>query len=126
MSLRDRLQPVVAGDQVVLPPQLALQPLLRFFGQVGFFDQLVDVVVQIGIVELQLRRAVLVEERHRRAVLHRLLEVVDRHVIAEDLARALLARDQRRAGEGQEQRVGQRRAHVERQRVVLACGAPRR
>ena len=76
---------------------------------------------RFGIDQLQLRRAVLVEERHRRAVLDRLLEVVDRDVVAEDLPGALLAGDQRRAGEGEEQRLGQRGAHVQRQRVVLAA-----
>jgi hypothetical protein len=40
---------------------------------------------------LRLRRAVLVIERHGRAVLDRLLEVVDRDVIAEDFLRPFLA-----------------------------------
>ena len=69
-NLWRRSPPVVARDQVVLPYQLALQAFLRFFRQVGCFDQLVDVVVEVGIVEMQLRCAVFVEERHRRAVLH--------------------------------------------------------
>jgi hypothetical protein len=67
----------------------------------------------------QLGRAVLVEERDRRAVLDRLLEVVDAHVVAEDLAGALLPRDEGRAREGDEERVRQRRAHVHRELVVL-------
>jgi hypothetical protein len=104
---------------VVLPSQLTLQPFLPVFGQVGFFDQLVDIVIEIGVVEMQLRRPVLVEQRHRRAVFHRLLKVIDRHVIAEHLARAFFSRDQRRAGEREKKRVGQRRAHIERQRIVL-------
>ena len=89
--------------------------------ELGLLDQVVDVVVEVRVDQLQLRRAVLVEERHRRAVLDRLLEVVDRDVVAEDLLRALLAGDQRRAGEGEEERLRQRRAHVQRQRVVLAA-----
>ena len=119
--LGDRLQPVVAGEDVVLPAQLPFE--LRFLFGVEFrrLDEVVDVLVQVRVHELQLRRAVLVEERHGRAVLDRLLEVVDGDVIAEDLLRPLLAGDERRAGEGEEQRLGQRRAHVQRQRVVLAA-----
>ena len=49
---------------------------------------------------MQLRRSILVEKRHRRPVFHRLLKIVDRDVVAEHLARPLLARDQRRSGEG--------------------------
>ena len=65
------------------------------------------VLVQVLVGELELRDAVLVEERHGRAVLDRLLEVVDADVVAEDLPGLLLAHDQRRAGEGDEGGVGQ-------------------
>ena len=116
-----RLQPIVAGDQVVLAPQPLLELLLLLLVEARVLDHRVDVVVEVGVDQLQLRRAVLVEQRHRRAVLHRLLEVVDRHVVAEDLLGALLAGNQRRSCEGQEGRLGHRRAHVERQRVVLAA-----
>jgi hypothetical protein len=85
-----RLQAVVAGKQVILPPQHLLQLLFLLGVQVGILDQAVDVVVQVGVDQLQLGRAVLVEQRHRRAVLHRLLEVVNRYIIAEDLLGALL------------------------------------
>ena len=100
-----------------LPFELRL--LLRV--ELRVLDQAVEVVVQVRVDELQLRRAVLVEQRHRRAVLDRLLEVVDRDVIAEDLLGPLLAGDQRRAGEGEEERLRQRGPHVQRQRVVLAA-----
>ena len=83
--------------------------------------EVVNVLVQVRVDELQLRRAVLVEERDGRAVLDRLLKVVDGNVVAENLLRPFLAGDQRRAGEGEEQRLGQSRAHVQRQRVVLAA-----
>ena len=121
MSLRHRLQPVVAGEDVVLPAQLPFE--LRFLFGVEFrrLDEVVDVLVQVRVHQLQLRRAVLVEERHGRAVLDGLLEVVDGNVIAEHLLRPFLAGDERRAGEGEEQRLRQRRAHVQRQRVVLAA-----
>ena len=45
--LRDRLQPVVAGDQVVLPAELPLELRLLLVVEVGVLDQRVDVVVQV-------------------------------------------------------------------------------
>ena len=48
-----------------------------------------------------------------------MLEIVDRHVLAEDFACSFFTRDQGCAGEGEENRVRQRRAHVQRKRVVL-------
>ena len=98
--LRHRFQPVVAGDQVVLPAQHLLQLGLLVGVEIGIFDQSVDILVEVGIDELQFRRAVLVEQRHGGTVLNRLLEVVDRHVIAENFLGAFFASDQRRAGEG--------------------------
>ncbi len=119
--LRHRVEAIVAGDEVVLARQLLLQPRLLLGIELRALDQVVDLLVQVRVDELQLGRAVLVVERHRGAVLDRLLEVVDRDVVAEDLLRPFLARDQRRAGEGEEQRLWQRRAHVHRQRVVLTA-----
>jgi hypothetical protein len=51
----------------------------------------------------------------------RLFETVDAHIVAEHLARALLASQQRRAGKADEGRVGQRGAHIEGEGVVLAA-----
>ncbi len=90
--LGDRLQPVVAGDQVVLAGELPLQLLLLLLVQFGRFQQVLHVLVEVLVGQLQLGDAVLVEERHGRAVVDRLLEVVDADVIAEDLPGLLLAR----------------------------------
>jgi hypothetical protein len=57
--------------------------------------------------------------RYGSAVLNRSLEVEGGHVIAEHVLRPILAGDERRAGEGEEQRLGLRRAHVQRQRIVI-------
>ena len=119
--LGHRLQPVVAGDQVVLAGELPLQFLLLRLVQFRLFQQALHVLVEVFVDQLQFGDAVLVVERHRRAVGHRLLEIVDADVIAEDLPGLLLAHDQRRAGKGQESGVGQGRAHIQRQRVVLAA-----
>ncbi len=120
--LGDRLQPVVAGDQVVLAGELALQlaspgprPARRPRAGRSMSS------LRSGLVSCSSGDAVLVVQRHGGAVVDRLLEVVDADVVAEDLARLLLAGDQRRAGEADEGGVGQGVAHVQRQRVVLAA-----
>ena len=124
--LRDRLQAVVAGDQLVLlaerPRELALLGLV----EIGLLDDRHEIVAEGGVGDLQLRDPVLVVQRHRRVIGGRCGEVVDRDVIAEDLAGPLLACDQRRSGEAQEARVRQGVAHVERQGCRTGCGAPRR
>ena len=45
--LRDRLQPVVAREEVVLPAQLPLQPFLLLLVEPGGLDQVVDVLVEV-------------------------------------------------------------------------------
>ena len=102
---RHRLQPVITGEDVILLAQFLLKPLLLIRVQLRFFDDLVNILVQIGIHQVQFRRAVLVEKRHRRAVFHRLLKIVDGNVITKNLLCALLSGDQWRAGEGQEERL---------------------
>ena len=50
--LRHRIQPVVAGDEVILPSQFALQLFLSFIGELGILNQIVDIIVQIRIIEV--------------------------------------------------------------------------
>ncbi len=78
-------------------------------------------VAQVLVGQLQFRDAVLVIQRDSGVIDHRLLEVVDADVIAEDLLGEFLAGHERRAGEADEGGVGQGVAHVERQQVVLAA-----
>ena len=104
--LRHGFQPVVAGDQMVLPAEYLLQLGLLLRIEIGVLDHSVNVFVEVGIDELQFRRAVLVEQRHGSAVLDGLLEVVDRYVITEHFPGAFLARNQRRARKSQEHRLG--------------------
>ena len=89
--LRHRLQPVVAGDQVVLLSQDLLELLLLVDVEFSPVNQIVDVVVEVWVDQLKLRRAVFVEQRHRGPVLDRLLEVIDGDVVPEYLTGALLA-----------------------------------
>lgn len=56
----DRLQPVVSGDDVVLPAQFPFEFLLLIAIEIGGFDHRVGVVVEIGVDQLQPRRAVLI------------------------------------------------------------------
>ncbi|MEJ6580527.1 MAG: hypothetical protein QNL68_12100 [Akkermansiaceae bacterium] len=119
--LRHLVQPVVAGDEMVFLPQHFFKLFLLILVQPRILDGLVDLLVQLRVRDLQLLRPVLVVERHRRPVLHGLLEIIHAHVIAEDLTLPLLPGDQRGSRECYELRIRQRRAHVHRQRIVLAA-----
>jgi hypothetical protein len=118
---RDLVEPFLAGDQVVLLAEHPLQLPLLVLVQFGVLDHPVDVVVQLLVGQLKLRDAVLVEQRHGRAVVYGLLEIVDADVVAEDLLGLLFAHDQRRAGESYERRVRQGIAYVQREDVVLGA-----
>ena len=117
----NRLQPVLAGNQMVFPGERPLQLLLLRLVQFGLYQQRFHVLVQVLVRQLQLGNAVLVVERHRRPVVYALLEVVDRDVIAEHLARLLFACNQRRTSEPNEGGIRQGQAHVHRQCIVLAA-----
>ncbi|HWQ39369.1 MAG TPA: hypothetical protein VNM24_12315 [Burkholderiales bacterium] len=78
----------------------------------------------LRLVERELGQAALVVDRHRRAVLHRALDVVDADVVAEHGARVGVRELDRRAGEADEGGVRQGVAHVAREaidEVVLAA-----
>ena len=77
--------------------------------------RLLEVAVQtraLGLVEQQLRQAILVVDGHRGAVDHRLPDVVDADVVAEDRAGVGIGARDGRAGEADERGVGQRVARV--------------
>jgi hypothetical protein len=100
--LGDRLQAIFPRDDVVFTAELAFELFLLRLIQLCVFEQALQVAVEVVVGELNLRDTVLVVQRHRRAVLDGTREVVDAHVFAEHLARALLlALDQWRAGEAQ-------------------------
>ena len=63
-------------------------------------------------VKLELGEAAFVVDRHRGAVLHGALDVVDADVVAEDRARVGVGELDRRAGEADERGVRQGVAHV--------------
>jgi len=104
-----------------LPVQLCLLLLAQFAIRTRGIDPFRDPLVQPGVHDVQLLAAVLVVQRQGRAIRHRPLEIVDRHIAAEDLLgnAALRAIDQGRAGEADEAGAGQRHTHVQRQASVL-------
>ena len=88
---------------------------------VGFVEHAFQIGVEVLVGELQFGDAILVVQRDGVVVRNRLAEVVDADVVAKDRAGLLFTRHERRAREGEEGSVGQRVAHVQRQRVVLAA-----
>mmetsp|Transcript_59150 Transcript_59150/g.139316 ORF Transcript_59150/g.139316 Transcript_59150/m.139316 type:complete len:660 (-) Transcript_59150:2296-4275(-) len=118
---RNRVQPVLALHHLHLLREALLQLLLRLAVEVLVFQDGGELVAQVVVLDQHLRHALLVEQRHRGAVFHALLEVVLGHVVAEPGVGLALLAQQRRAGEGQEVRIRQAGAHVLGQARVLGA-----
>ena len=86
----------------------------------GSCQDLGDVLREILVDKLEFGDAVFVVERNGVPVINRLLEVVDRDVIAENLLRPFLPGHQWRSGEADERSVRQGIPHVQGEDVVLA------
>ena len=54
MSAAMRLEPVVAGDEVVLAARIPVRGCAPAPRRVGFVEEGLQVVVELGVVELQL------------------------------------------------------------------------
>ena len=80
-----------------------------------------DLLVQIEPCQTQLLATVLVDQLHRGTIFLAALEIVAGNVIAEDALGQLVVLEQRRAGEADEGRVGQRQAHVARKFAGLGA-----
>ena len=105
---------------MVVALQLGFQSLgdidvLRLVRRQLLGDLLVDVLRR----DVQLLAPRVVVERHRRAVVHRTLEIVSGHVVPEHLFRQFVTLEERRSRESDVTRVRQGVAHVERQEPVL-------
>lgn len=109
--LGDLVEPIRVRNQLVLPGEVASDDFLGRLVEAGVLQHLGDLVVEIRGVQVQRWQPALAVERHGRTVGDGLGEVVDGHVVAEQVFRPVLfiALDQGRAGEGegQEGRVGQ-------------------
>ena len=125
MSLRDQLQPLLRADHRLELRPLGLELLLAL--DLLALGRLLELRVDLrplGLVERELGQPALVVDRHRGAVLHGALDVVDADVVAEHRARVGVLQLDRRAGEADERGVRQRVAHVAREavdEVVLAA-----
>ena len=115
---RNLVEPFVRGDNLVVLTQQLVQQRLLVGIELGVLDLCRDAVVQIRPRHAQLLAPVLVDQLDGRAVLLGPLEIVSRDVIAEDAFSDLLLLEKRSAGEADEGRVRQRKAHV-------ACQPPR-
>ena len=87
--------------------------------QVFLLDDVHHIVIQEVVLQTDLRDTAGIEQRHRGAVLHRLGEVILRHIVSEPLVGQALAAQQRSASKGDVVGIGQRRAHVLRQILIL-------
>ena len=110
--LGNLLQPLVGGDDLVVLAQQLLQQGRLIRVEVSLLDLVGDQVVEVEPRHAELLAAVLIHQLDRGAVFFRTLEVVARHVVAEDALGHLVVGEQRRAGETDEGGVGQRDAHV--------------
>ncbi len=123
--LRDEREPLVRSDHGLELRPLALELLLAL--DLLPLGRLLEVRIDpraLGIVQGELGKPALVVDRHRGAVLHRALDVVDADVIAEHGAGVGVRQLNRRAGEADERGIRQRVAHVPRKavdEVVLAA-----
>ena len=89
--------------------------------EILIFQYLVELLAQVFVLDQHLRDALLVKERHRGLVVHRLDEVVFAHVIAEPGIGLAFPAEKRRAGKGHILGIGQAGPHVLRQRLVLGA-----
>ena len=122
---RDQPKALLGADHGLELRPLGLELLLAL--DLLAFGRLLELGVDLRplcLVERELGQPALVVDRHRGAVLHGALNVVDADVVAEHGARIGVRELDRRAGEADERRVRQRVAHVARKavdEVILAA-----
>ena len=116
----DGVEPLGRGDDVVVPPEFTLEPLFDIdVAGLEFLQLLGDPLVELVRGNAELLAPRVVEERYRRAVLHRPLEPVSGDVVAEHLPGDLIILHQWSAREGDIEGVRERVALVEGQAAVL-------
>ena len=97
---RNRPQTRLCHQQVNLLCKLGFQPVLLIRIKIGTLNRIQNLIRDLGILQIDNPlAAILIVERHRRTVLHRPLEVVDRHIAAERPRRDRIMREQRRPRE---------------------------
>ena len=118
----DGVEAVFCGEDVIFPLQLSFEPL----GNVDIRKLCLKLLqlfsnsfIELGMLQAELFTTGVVEKRNRCAILDRTLETVSRRVTAIDAPRDLIVLHERRAGEADEIRVGERLPHVQRQIAIL-------
>ena len=120
---RDQANPFLAADECFQRGPLGLELLLAIlFFPFGDFLELGIDLGQFGFVQAQLGDAAFVVDRDRGLVDDRLLDVVDRDVLAEHGPRVDVVLLDGRAGEADERGVRQGVAHVAGEVVGLLAG----
>lgn len=110
--LGDLAQARLGHDHVHAVAELAFDLLGLFIVKVGRFHCIHELLIELGILDAQLVGTVLVEERNRRAVLHRAVEVIDGNIAAEGATGEVVVFEDRRAGEADPGRRRQKPHHV--------------
>ena len=111
---RHLLQARAGADQLLQPAPLALGFLAaaNVFVVFNHFLHLIGQLLDLFAVDVQLGQAGFVEDGHGRAVVHRILDVVDGHVIAEHGPGVFVFALDGGAGKADERGIGQGIAHV--------------
>lgn len=110
--LGDLVQARLGHNHVHAVAELALDLLGLLLVKVGGLHSVHELLVKLGVLDAQLVGAVLIEQWHRRAVLHRAVEIVDRDVSAERAACEVVVFQDGRAGETDSGGCGQKPHHV--------------
>lgn len=110
--LGDCLQAWPGHEDVDVAAQIALELLGLVLVEVHLLQCVQQLVVDVGIVDLQQVASVLVVQGHGRSVLDRAFEVVDGQVPAEGPLRQVVVLQKRRSGEADSRRRGQDAVHV--------------
>src|SRR6266481_502291 len=117
----DRLETIVALYYLDFSREFLFQLFLLGVIQIFVFEDFVKFITQVLVLNKHLWDTLLIEERHRRAVIHRLLEVVLRNIIAEPGIGFAFAPEQWSSGERHVLRIRQAMSHVFGKRLVLCA-----
>ena len=106
------LQARPGHEDMDVAAQIALELLGLVLIEVHLLQCIQQLVVDVGIVDLQQVASVFVVQGHSRSVLDRAFEVVDGQVPAEGPLRQMVVLQKRRSGEADSRRRGQDAIHV--------------
>ena len=120
--LRDGVKARLRGQQMDFLGELAFQLVLLVDVQIRLLDGVEDAVGDLRVVQVfDLVATVFVVQRHRRAVVHGALEVVNGYVAAEGALGDIVVGKQRRTGKADAGGGRQQRHHVVGKNAVLAA-----